>query len=65
LAKKELARMEAGFKPAAAKPPTTKAPPVPPTVGGRGITQKSENDMDMEQFAEHFMAQQEARLRRM
>jgi hypothetical protein len=64
LAKKELARMEAGFKPAAAKPPTTKAPPVPPTVGGRGITQKSEADMDMKEFAKSFFAKEEERLKR-
>jgi flagellar biosynthesis GTPase FlhF len=65
LARKELAKLEAGLKPAAAKPPATKAPPIGPTVGGRGITQKSVKDMDMDQFADHFMAEQEARLKRM
>jgi hypothetical protein len=65
LAKKELARVEAGFKSAAPKPPTTKAPPPGPTVGGRGVTQKSVADMDMKEFATLFNAQEEARLKRM
>lgn len=65
LARKELAKLEAGLKSVAAKPPATKAPPVPPTVGGRGITQKSINDMGMDEFAVEFMAQEEARLKRM
>ncbi len=64
LARKELAKMEAGLKPAAAKPPVTKAPPVPPRVGGRGVTQKSVEDMDMDEFALHFQNQQEARAKR-
>jgi hypothetical protein len=61
---KELAKvdLQMGTKP---RPPATKAPPIGPTVGGRGITQKSVKDMDMDQFADHFMAEQEARLKRM
>lgn len=65
LARKELAKLEAGLKPAAAKPPATKAPPPGPTVGGRGVTSKPVDKMDMEEFATHFMAEQEARLKRM
>jgi hypothetical protein len=65
LAKKELAKVEAGFKPAAAKPPITKAPPPGPTVGGRGVAQKTVEDMGMKEFGEHFYAQEEARLKRM
>jgi hypothetical protein len=60
---KELAKadLQMGVKP---KPPTTKAPPPGPTVGGRGVTQKSANDMSMDEFAEHFFAQEEAKLKR-
>jgi len=65
LAKRELAKVEAGFKPAASKPPVTKAPPPGPTVGGRGVTQKQVADMDMDEFAQVFHAQEEARLKRM
>ena len=65
LARRELARMEAGLVSAATKPPATKAPPPGPTVGGRGIAQKPVDKMDMEEFAPHFMASEEARLKRM
>jgi len=61
---KELAKadLQMGVKP---KPPITKAPPPGPTVGGRGVTQKSVADMGMDEFASHFMNEQEARLKRM
>lgn len=65
LARRELAKVEAGLKPAAAKPPATQAPPPGPTAGGRGIAQKSVDKMDMEEFAAHFNASEEARLKRM
>jgi hypothetical protein len=65
LAKKFLAKVEAGFKPAAAKPPVTQAPPPGPTVGGRGVAQKTVEDMGMKEFSDHFYAQEEARLKRM
>jgi hypothetical protein len=64
LARKELAKLESGLKPATAKPPVTQAPPPVPTVGGRGVTQKRVNDMSTEEFAELFFAQEEARLKR-
>jgi len=59
---RELAKLD--LKMVAPKPPVTRAPPPPPRVGGRGVTQKQIEDMDMDEFAVHFQAQQEAKAKR-
>jgi hypothetical protein len=61
LAKKSLAKVEASFG-AKPKPNATNAPPPPPRVGGRTVTQQSwrESD-DMEAYAAGWRKEREAR----